>query len=111
LKLQSETNGNGWTEDSLILWHSVNFGWDGVYGFPRYTWHNLFDYFRPICLAVLQSDNKATEYVQTHAFKILRTCQSLHGFQSGAVCNSPHFSLDSCNYNCVQRATVTYSGL
>lgn len=99
MKLQSETNGNGWTEDSLILWHSVNLGWGGVYGFPWYTWHNLFDYVRPIYLAVLQSDNKAAEYVQTHALKILRTFQSLHGFQSGAVCNSPHFSLDSCNYN------------
>lgn len=99
MKLQRETNGNGWTEDSLILWHSVNFGWDSVYGFPWYTWHNLFDYVRPICLAVLQSDNKAAEYVQTHAFKILRKCQSLHGVQSRAVPNSPHFSLDSYNYN------------
>lgn len=98
MKLHSETNGNGWTADTLILWQSANFGWDGVYGFPRYTWHNSFDYVRPICLAVLQSENKAAEYVQTHAFKILRTCQSLHGLQSGAVCSSPHSSLDSCNY-------------
>jgi hypothetical protein len=61
MKLHSETNRNGWTEDSLILWHSVHCGWDGVYGFPRYTWHKLFDYVRPICLAVVQSDDKAAE--------------------------------------------------
>jgi hypothetical protein len=71
MKLHSETNGNDWTENYLILWHNMSFGWDGVYDFPRCTWHNSFDYVRPICLAVLQSDNKAAEHVQTHAFKIL----------------------------------------
>jgi hypothetical protein len=78
----------------------------GVYGFPLYTWRNLFDYVRPICLAVLKSDKKAAEYVQTHAFQILRTCQSLHGFQFSTALSSPHFSLDSCSYNWTQRATV-----
>jgi hypothetical protein len=85
MMLHFETNSHGWTEHSIILWHSVNFRWNGVYGFSWYTWHNLLDYVWPICLAVLQSGNKAAEYVQTHDFKILRTCQSLHGFQPGAA--------------------------
>lgn len=59
----------------------------------------LFDYVTPICLAVRQSDSKAAEYVQPHAFKIFRTCQSLHGFQVGGTHSSAHFSLDSFNCN------------